>query len=250
MPKNKDPAVLFYPSDFLSSTILWSDAEIGMYIKLLCLQFLQDGVSEDDLNTVCGKNNKVRSKFPKCDDGLYRNPRMQHEKLERSKYLEKQRENGSKGGTAKAKKNYSTANSTAKANGLAPLKPNATTRDENENENKNINSFSFSNTTTTTTICDSAQVREAEIVYKSADGDITSDMLAEMRRDNALRKEIEDYFYANGYISNPELFISYNAGRGWRGHNSIDIRENGAWMKYADEWENKERRKANGGYIG
>ena len=254
MPKNKDPAVLFYPSDFLSSTILWSDAEIGMYIKLLCLQFLQDGVSEDDLNTVCGENKRVRGKFPICADGLYRNPRMSEEKYKRTKFSESRRNNINK----RYNKNHTNNICDTSVEHMNNICNTSAVHMENENENKNTdidsnsnNSFSFSNTTTTTTtICDSAQVREAEIVYKSADGDITADMLAEMRRDNALRKEIEDYFYANGYISNPELFISYNAGRGWRGHNSIDIRENGAWMKYADEWENKERRKANGGYIG
>ena len=34
----KDPAFLFYSSDFLSGTMLMTDEEIGQYIKLLCLQ--------------------------------------------------------------------------------------------------------------------------------------------------------------------------------------------------------------------
>lgn len=34
----KDPAFLFYSSDFLSGTMLMTDEEIGQYIKLICLQ--------------------------------------------------------------------------------------------------------------------------------------------------------------------------------------------------------------------
>lgn len=93
MPRNKDPAVLFYPSDFLSATVLWTDEEIGKYIKLLCLQFLQNGVSEDEIDAVCGENKRVRSKFHPCDDGLYRNPRMAEEAEKRRTFSESRRNN-------------------------------------------------------------------------------------------------------------------------------------------------------------
>jgi hypothetical protein len=131
MPKNKDPAVLFYPSDFLSSTILWSDAEIGMYIKLLCLQFLQDGVSEDDLDTVCGDNKRVRNKFDRESDGLYRNQRMKAEKSKRSQYTESRRAN------ANRRTEKSICNTYGKH---MPSICNASAEHmENENRNKNIN---------------------------------------------------------------------------------------------------------------
>ncbi len=257
MPKNKDPAVLFYTSDFLVGVMCLTMEERGQYITLLCLQHQRGHLTKKEMELAVGKvSPDVMAKFTEDADGKYYNEVMDGAIRDRENYLERQRANGSKGGRPKTQ-NEPDKNPRDNPRDNPNINPNKSTRVENENENKNINvnstsnnSFSFSNTTTTTTICDNAQVRESEIVYKSADGDITADMLAEMRRDNALRKEIEDYFYANGYISNPELFISYNAGRGWRGHNSIDIRENGAWMKYADEWENKERRKANGGYIG
>ena len=91
MPRNKDPAVLFYPADFLSATLLWSDAEIGMYFKLLCLQFLQNGLTLEEIETVCGDNKKVRSKFQECEDGLYRNPRMAEEAEKRRLFTESRR---------------------------------------------------------------------------------------------------------------------------------------------------------------
>ena len=37
----KDPAFLFYSSDFLSGTMLMNNEEIGIYIKLICLQHQQ-----------------------------------------------------------------------------------------------------------------------------------------------------------------------------------------------------------------
>ena len=33
---NKDPAMLFYPSDFLVETMLFDDDTVGKYIKLIC----------------------------------------------------------------------------------------------------------------------------------------------------------------------------------------------------------------------
>lgn len=135
MPKNKDPAVLFYPSDFLSSTILWSDAEIGMYIKLLCLQFLQDGVSEDDLDTVCGDNKKVRSKFPICEDGMYRNPRMTEEKDKRTKFSESRRNNINK----RYNKNHINNICDTSVKHMNNICNTSVVHMENENINENIN---------------------------------------------------------------------------------------------------------------
>ena len=34
----KDPAFLFYPSDFLTGTMFMTDEQVGKYIRLLCAQ--------------------------------------------------------------------------------------------------------------------------------------------------------------------------------------------------------------------
>lgn len=98
----KDPAVLFYTSDFLASTLLWSDAEIGAYIKLLCLQHLQGGLEEADLLTITQDYPRVRSKFLKEEDELYYNPRMKAESEKRKKFTESRRANGYKKYSKKA----------------------------------------------------------------------------------------------------------------------------------------------------
>ena len=38
MEKNKDPAFLFYSSDFLTGTMFFTDEQVGKYIRLLCAQ--------------------------------------------------------------------------------------------------------------------------------------------------------------------------------------------------------------------
>ena len=93
MANNKDPAVLFYTSDFLADTTLWTYDELGRYIKLLCLQHLQDGISPDDFNAVVNGCNRVAGKFDLCDDGLYRNKRMQEETIKRNTFSESRRAN-------------------------------------------------------------------------------------------------------------------------------------------------------------
>ena len=93
MPKNKDPAVLFYTADFLADTVLWSYEELGRYIKLLCIQHLQDGISDVDFNSVADGNPRISSKFNLDDDGFYRNKRMKDESDRRKEFCEKQRAN-------------------------------------------------------------------------------------------------------------------------------------------------------------
>ena len=101
MGKNKDPAVLFYTSDFLADTTLWTYEELGRYIKLLCIQHLQDGVSEDDFIAVSDGYKRVVDKFALGDDGKYRNKRMQAEQERRQAYSESRSKNGKFGGRPK-----------------------------------------------------------------------------------------------------------------------------------------------------
>lgn len=91
----KDPAVLLYTSDFLSSTITMSNEEVGMFIRLLCLQHQKGKLSEKDMQSICsGYVDDVYQKFDKVD-GFYINQRMYEEAEKRSKYTESRRNNAS-----------------------------------------------------------------------------------------------------------------------------------------------------------
>jgi hypothetical protein len=96
-----NPAVLFYPNDFIASTALWSDAETGLYIRLLCYQHINGGIQPEDFEQLCGDCRKVRAKFVQHDDGLYYNERMLTETNKRRAYVQSRVENGEKGGRPK-----------------------------------------------------------------------------------------------------------------------------------------------------
>lgn len=128
----KDPAVLFYTSDFLSGTRTMKHEEVGMYITLLCLQHQYGKLTEQDMQSICGAyNEKVYSKFEK-DGDYYFNKRMQEESVKRSKYSESRRNN------AKVKKEDKHMHE--------HMYKHMPKHMENENENENINIDSNINT--------------------------------------------------------------------------------------------------------
>jgi hypothetical protein len=89
----KDPAVLFYTSDFITGTLTMTDAQRGKYILLLCLQHQQGYLTEDDMLNICKKyDEKIFCKFDKDKMGYYFNKRMLMESEKRNKHCEKQKE--------------------------------------------------------------------------------------------------------------------------------------------------------------
>ena len=126
----KDPAFLFYSSDFLSGTMLMTDEEIGQYIKLLCLQHQKGHLKEKDMLNICKTYNEdIFSKFKKDEEGNYYNERLEYEANKRKAYSESRRNNRKKKETyEKDMKNI--CNSYEQHMGNA---------NENENRNRNIN---------------------------------------------------------------------------------------------------------------
>ena len=93
----KDPAFLFYSSDFLSGTMLMTDEEIGQYIKLLCLQHQKGHLKEKDMLNICKTYNEdIFSKFKKDEEGNYYNERLEYESNKRKAYSESRRNNRKK----------------------------------------------------------------------------------------------------------------------------------------------------------
>jgi hypothetical protein len=102
----KDPAVLLYTSDFLSGTITMENEEVGMYIRLLCIQHQKGKLTEKDMLSICKV--KIDSVYEKFDfvDGYYVNKRMYEEAQKRSKYTESRRNNAKKGAYEKHMHNH------------------------------------------------------------------------------------------------------------------------------------------------
>lgn len=97
-----DPAVLFYPADFLIGASDLTNEEVGQYIKLLCLQHQKGPLSKKIIALSVGAvSDDVMSKFQVNDQGLYYNERMAQEIAKRAAYTASRRKNGSKGGRPK-----------------------------------------------------------------------------------------------------------------------------------------------------
>ena len=126
----KDPAFLFYSSDFLNGVADLTMEERGQYITLLCLQHQKGSLTQKTIRLSVGSVSvDVMSKFSKDEDGNFYQERLREEIEKRANFTESRRNNGFKGGRPKAN---------GKPNGYA--KDNLM-EDENINEdvNKNIN---------------------------------------------------------------------------------------------------------------
>lgn len=92
----KDPAVLFYTSDFISGTITMSDSQRGQYIMLLCLQHQKGYLTEKDMLKICNSYDEdIWCKF-EVENGQYYNKRMKMEAEKRKKYSESRSNNRKK----------------------------------------------------------------------------------------------------------------------------------------------------------
>jgi hypothetical protein len=93
----KDPAVLFYTSDFLTGTILMTNEQKGKYITLLCLQHQKGLLSEKDMLNICQSYDEdIFNKFVKEGSNYY-NKRMKEEHEKRVNFSKSRSENRKKG---------------------------------------------------------------------------------------------------------------------------------------------------------
>ena len=116
---SKDPAFLFYSSDFLTGTFCLTNEQVGKYIRLLCLQHQKNYLSEKDMLNICTSYDKdIWQKFEVDESGYY-NKRLREESEKRKKYSESRKNNRIKKDMINISKTY-------------------VQHMENENENENI----------------------------------------------------------------------------------------------------------------
>lgn len=132
----KDPAVLFYPADFLTGVMLMDYDSRGRYITLLSLQQQIGTIKEKDFKKISGeKFEEIAEKFEQDSKGNYFNRRMKDEMNKRKKFTESRRSNGSKGGRPrkdmdKQEESYEKPSGFHMGNHMG---------NENENEIENVN---------------------------------------------------------------------------------------------------------------
>jgi uncharacterized phage protein (TIGR02220 family) len=100
----KDPAFLFYTSDFVIATRFMSNSQVGIYIRLLCEQHINHGVIPKDIfDSILGEPDQtIISKFQKNEEGYF-NVRLKDEIEKRQAYSESRRKNRSKSNKVKDK---------------------------------------------------------------------------------------------------------------------------------------------------
>lgn len=118
----KDPALLWYPGDWLSGTHGMTLEEKGAYIELLMMQFNRGHMTDHMAGQVVGQLwGQIKYKFVQDGDGLWYNVRLDEEKNKRKSF------------TDSRKNNLTGKNQYQKKEG------HTTSRMENENENENKN---------------------------------------------------------------------------------------------------------------
>jgi len=112
MKNKKSPAFQFYPQDWLSSprVAMMSLEEQGAYIRLLCYDWMNDGIPDNEesmlsLSLLKGSSTKVQQCFNKhpSKDGYLTNLRLLEERKKQDKWREKCSKGGRKSGVTRSK---------------------------------------------------------------------------------------------------------------------------------------------------
>ena len=105
----KDPALLWYPSDWVTGTQGMTLEEKGAYMELLMLQFNRGHMTSHMVGQVIGQVwDKVRIKFRQDEEGLWYNERLDAEK-EKRKAFTNSRKNNISGKNQYSKKGHMTS---------------------------------------------------------------------------------------------------------------------------------------------
>lgn len=104
----KSPAFQFYAGDFLVGVTGMTNEDVGVYIKLLALQWERGALpsAQKTLRAMAGARCKIStevlSKFDTCEDGMLRNARLEKERAKQADYRDARAKAGALGGKKKA----------------------------------------------------------------------------------------------------------------------------------------------------
>lgn len=133
----KDPAFLFYPSDFLTGTMFLNNEQIGIYIRLLCSQHQHGGLIDTiSFDSLVDNNQLLKSKFIETKDGYY-NERLAIEMNKRNKKSNNMSEVAKEVWKQRKIQLYNKSNAIVKENDTIAIQP--INEDININKKVNIN---------------------------------------------------------------------------------------------------------------
>lgn len=202
---SKDPAFLFYTSDFITGTIFMTNEQVGIYIRLLCAQHQHGGlIDKRSFNDIVGNHDLVRNKFIETDAGFF-NERLTKEMIRRSKKSSNLSLNAQKR-WSNHKNNASSMQLHSNCNADA-WDPHMRTENENENEN--------------------------EEAFKDI-GQLKQDNKAVKRFTPPTIEEVTRYCLERKNSIKPSMFIDYYQARGWELSRGRKIKD---WKACIRIWE-------------
>lgn len=158
--KGKSPAFQFYPKDWLTDIHIkmMSNAESGLYFTILCHDWLENGLTEQELNDLIerginGGSRLVRERFNEHPEreGYFTNPRLQKERERQAEWRKKSAKAGK--ASAKARKaqglasqpaaNQSSTNGQPKGNSSSPTSSSSSSTSSNNNKKRTLSSADF-----------------------------------------------------------------------------------------------------------
>ncbi len=100
----KDPAFLFYTSDFLIGTLVMSFEDRGKYITLLSYMHHNGRLNAETIYVLVGEmSDNLKAKFKTDENGLWYNERLEEEMLKRNRFVGSRHSNGKLGGRRETK---------------------------------------------------------------------------------------------------------------------------------------------------
>lgn len=148
------PAFQLYAADFFMDTIGWSDVEVGIYIRLLLLEWINGPLPSDhkqlikQLKTHHKTFNKawltISNKFVNNGQGLI-NERLEETRENQRLYFETQSESGKRGIEAKKKKGIFPFDKSSNPSSGASSKPSTNPPSENQALHLQSSSSSYNN---------------------------------------------------------------------------------------------------------
>ena len=157
MAISKDPAFLFYSSDFLTGTMILSDEQVGKYIRLLCLQHQKGHLTKKDMLFICKTYDEdIYNKFKTDANDKYYNERLEIEIYKRKIYSDSRRKNR----TGKTKDKF--AENKEHVNNICKSYDEHM---ENENENRNEVEVVKNKHKKTTQVADDQTTTQIDALY-------------------------------------------------------------------------------------
>lgn len=122
----KPPAFQFYADDFLSGTMNLTNAEVGLYVRLLCVQWTKGCLSSSPLVLLSyGKGrtqlSRILDKFSVGADGNLRNERLEKERVKQAEWREKCANAGRLSGKVRGKVSSRLVQGEGELNANSPL---------------------------------------------------------------------------------------------------------------------------------